>query len=307
MQTHRDYFLNQLFEEAKKDNKIVIISPDFGAPALDQFREQLPNQFFHGGISEQNVIDVAAGMALSGYKVYIYCMAPFITLRCLEQIKCSISMMKLGINIISTGVGLSYADAGPTHYITEDFACIRSLHHANIFSASDLTSMDYIFNETLNNKKFNFIRLERDPVGHFYSLENIQDGYRYVLKSDQSKKILITYGHNLNRVINHIKEKKIDNNFSIIELIRIKPLPLDLIDDLIENYYHIHFIEEHNKEGGLASAILEEINSKKNGGFNFKHYHLIDDYIFENGGREYLLNKYGLNTNEIVSNILSIN
>ena len=61
----RDVFINKIFDSAKKDKNIIFISADFGAPALDKFRENLPDQFIHSGISEQHMIDLAAGLALS--------------------------------------------------------------------------------------------------------------------------------------------------------------------------------------------------------------------------------------------------
>ena len=137
MRFQRDAFINKVFELAEKDPSVYFISADFGAPALDQFREQLPDQFIHAGISEQNMIDVAAGLALDGNKVYVYAMAPFITLRCYEQLKCSLAMMNLPVTVIAVGPGLGYADAGPTHYLTEDFACLRALVQCELYSASD--------------------------------------------------------------------------------------------------------------------------------------------------------------------------
>ena len=77
-----------MFPKLNTLHLLFFISADFGAPSLDKFRENLPKQFIHSGISEQHMIDMSAGLALSGKKVYVYAMAPFITLRCLEQIKC---------------------------------------------------------------------------------------------------------------------------------------------------------------------------------------------------------------------------
>ena len=84
----RDAFIDTVFARAKKDKDVVFVSADFGAKALDAFSVELPGQFIHAGISEQHMVDFAAGLALSGRRVFLYAMAPFITLRCIEQIKC---------------------------------------------------------------------------------------------------------------------------------------------------------------------------------------------------------------------------
>ena len=104
----RDVFIDRLYELGSKDRDVVFISADFGAPALDRFREDLSGQFIHSGIAEQHMIDMAGGLAIAGKKVYTYGMAPFISLRCLEQVKCSLSMMELPVTILSVGVGLGY-------------------------------------------------------------------------------------------------------------------------------------------------------------------------------------------------------
>ena len=121
----RDVFIDEIYKAALKDKNIYFLTPDMGAPSLDKFREKIPNQFIHCGISEQHMIAMAAGLSLKGKKVFCYAMAPFITSRCYEQIKCSIAAMDQNVNLIGIGVGLGYADAGPTPYTTEDRATMR--------------------------------------------------------------------------------------------------------------------------------------------------------------------------------------
>jgi len=81
----RDAVIETIIEGAAKDRDVLFISADLGAAALDGFRRDFPDQFIHAGIAEQNMVDLASGLALSGKKVFLYAMAPFITLRCLEE------------------------------------------------------------------------------------------------------------------------------------------------------------------------------------------------------------------------------
>ena len=153
-----DVFIDEIFRAATVDRDIFFVSADFGAPALDKFREELPDQFIHSGISEQHMIDMAAGLALSGKKVYVYAMAPFVTLRCLEQTKCSLALMNLPVTILSVGVGLGYADAGPTHYATEDIACMRAIVGLEVISPCDAVSTQEIAMQTLQSPRLRIIR-----------------------------------------------------------------------------------------------------------------------------------------------------
>ena len=118
--TMRDAFITRLYRKAKKNPDIIFCSTEFGAPSLDVFRRDLPKQFVNLGISEQNLISVAAGLTLGGKKVFVYTIASFITLRCYEQIKIDLCAMNLPVTIIGVGTCYSYAVDGPTHHATED-------------------------------------------------------------------------------------------------------------------------------------------------------------------------------------------
>jgi transketolase len=83
----RDIFIDTLYHFAKKDNKIILITNDQGAVALDNYREKLPKQFINAGISEQNIIGVAAGMAKEGYNCFVYSIASFIINRTIHNKK----------------------------------------------------------------------------------------------------------------------------------------------------------------------------------------------------------------------------
>ena len=119
----RDGFIEEIKAALEKDKDIYFLSADFGAAALDDLRVKWPNNFIHCGISEQNMIDVATGLALEGKKVFCYAMAPFISMRALEQIKCGPGIMNLPICLISVGVGIGYADS----FVIEVSEFIRSI------------------------------------------------------------------------------------------------------------------------------------------------------------------------------------
>ena len=186
MQFQRDILIDKIYEMALKDKDIYFISADFGAPALDRLRDDLPEQFLHAGISEQNMIDVAAGLALSHKKVYVYAMGPFITLRCLEQLKCSLAQMNLPVTVISVGLGLGYADAGPTHYITEDLACLRSIVNFEVYTPSDLSTVLELAELTNRKPALRVLRLDRNAVENRYGQGvSVDTGFAELKKGDR--------------------------------------------------------------------------------------------------------------------------
>ncbi len=302
MNFQRDYFIDALYKKAKKNKNIVLLSADFGAPALDKFRKNLKKQFIHTGISEQNMINVAAGLALKNKKVFVYAMAPFVTLRCLEQHKCCSSIMDLPINTIVAGIGLGYADAGPTHYATEDQASLRSLIKSKVYTVSDSISAERLAEYLLEKKEFSFSRLERLPVPNLYKENNIKkidikNGYKYLLKNKDKKNLVISQGYQTNRLLEKIKKEKFKNKFNLIDIIRSKPFPIKVISEL-KKYKNIIIIDEQILSSSLTSIIGEIlIHHRKN--IKVKSFHLNENHVFENGGREKLLNNNGLNITKI--------
>lgn len=296
----RDIFIDNIYDYAKKDKDIFFTTPDMGAPSLDDFRLNIPKQFIHAGICEQHMVAMAAGLTLMNKKVICYAMAPFITSRCYEQIKCSVSAMDQPVILVGIGVGLGYANAGPTHYTTEDIATMRVFPNIEIITPCDEISTKKLVSYIFKENKFRFIRLDRDVVEKIYDNENLIDyekGYHKIISS-QSKKCVISCGYLLSKCYHEIKKKKL--NLSLIDLFKIKPLNKKLIDE-ISKYDEVITLEEQWVDGGFGSAISEFLN--ENGVIKKIHkYGLDKKFYFENGGRDYLLKNNGINWEKILQN-----
>ena len=151
----RDVFIDEVFLPARKNKDIYFTTPDMGAPSLDKFRKELPEQFIHSGICEQHMISMAFfGLTLMDKTIFCYAMAPFITSRCYEQIKCSVAAMDRPVCLVGW-VGLGYADAGPTHYTTEDIATM-SLSKYRDAPPSDVPSIENYNKEYIKKTKICF-------------------------------------------------------------------------------------------------------------------------------------------------------
>jgi len=302
----RNSFITEIYKAAKKNNNIYFLSADFGAPALDQFRENLQKQFLHLGISEQNMVNFACGLALESKKVYIYAMAPFLSLRCLEQHKTATCLMNLNVCSIVTGIGLSYANSGPTHYSTEDFASLRSLPNSIIYTCSDAESAKMVARETLKIKTPVFVRLDRKESKNLIKkikVSDIKRGFRYLKKTKGSKNLILSHGTIIERPISALKDIKLSkaNDFDVIDLIRAKPFPTELKNNL-SKYKTIMTVDEQSSVGSLESLIKENISTKH----NILPMSLPDQFIFENMGRDKLLDKYGLSISSIKKSIYKI-
>ena len=298
----RDIFIKEITKFLEKDRNIYFLSADFGAAALDELREKFPENFLHCGISEQAMMDVATGLALEGKKVFVYAMAPFITLRCLEQHKCATGIMNLNVCTIVAGIGLGYADAGPTHYATEDLNCLQSLINSNVCTASDPLIAEYLGKDFMENPKYSFIRLDRHPtpvIDQKYEYESIKKGFRII--DSEGDICVISTGGLINNVI---ASKNLTNKkFAICDMFRTKPISKEFIE-FVSKYKILVTVDEQSV-GGLSSVILETLNQNQIL-TNVITLKLPEKYFFENGGRDYLLDQSGLSPEKIAQKINSI-
>ena len=298
----RDAFIEEVKKRLETDKDIYFLSADFGAAALDSLREMYPDNFIHCGISEQAMIDIATGLALQGKKVFCYAMAPFISLRAIEQIKCGPSMMNLPIAILSVGIGIGYADAGPTHYITEDFACMRSIINLNVYTLADASSSKRLANQLLDKPELCYIRFDRHDQPEL-PVTNFKTDLTYRLMGDTvtEKKVLIIGSGKMSHIISDVYKNR---QVSVVgvDLIRAKPFPYTL-GMLLEECGGVIVVDEQTPCGSLGAAVLEEMAKRNTLNKKVRILTLPEQYLFENGGREYLLKKHGLSAENIIQTL----
>jgi len=310
--TQRDTFISDLFEIAKKDKDVILISVDMGASALDRWRDELPEQFIWTGISEQHSINLAAGLSAAGKKVYVYFMAAW-SARCFEQIRYSCSMPNNPITILSNGVALGYAPAGPAHETNEDIAYMRSLLNVEIDCPASSTHVKELVQESYKNQKLRYIRLERKYDSRFDDLKTpngvgfslVQGGlFNNPNLVDEPKMAIISYGYMLGRCYD-VQKKFLDNNMevSLYNMSKIKPNPIIKLKEKFKSYDKVISIEEQTLSGGFGSTILEGM-SDNNVNIPLLRIGLPERYIFENGDRDYHLDNNGLSVESIYDKIL---
>ena len=291
----RDGFIEEIKNAIKKGDNIYFLSADFGAAALDELREELPNNFIHCGISEQNMIDVAIGLALEGKKVFCYAMAPFISLRAVEQIK-QIGIMNLPICLISVGVGIGYADSGPKHYVTEEFACMRSIVGCNVYTASDTLTAKNLALSLLANPKFSYVRLDRHALPDL-SMDFTKDEFAQLGNTNSDKIALVSHGKMTHECIKAFESNQ--GKYVVFDIIQSKPFPKAVVDELKKCKGAV-VVDEQTPAGSLGAAVFEAC-SEENFWPKIVNVTLPEMYFFENGGREYLHRKHGLSFENIMA------
>lgn len=154
----RKEFAKTLVELAGNDEDIVLLVGDIGYGVFDEFRKLFPNRFFNIGICEQSMIGIAAGMALTGLKPYVYTITPFLIERPFEQIKIDIDQQRVNVTLVGYA---DYPGQGPTHceldaeYLVKIFKNINSYFPKN----SDETKRAVI--DSYNSEMPTFISLKK--------------------------------------------------------------------------------------------------------------------------------------------------
>src|SRR3990167_9835109 len=133
----RNAFADEIAKVAAMDSRVVLLSGDIGNKLFDPLKAVAPDRLYNCGIAEANMTGVAAGLAMMGYRPFTYSITPFVTVRCLEQIRVDVCYHHLPVTIVGTGSGLSYAELGPTHHSCDDIGILRLLPNLSIVCPCD--------------------------------------------------------------------------------------------------------------------------------------------------------------------------
>ena len=294
----RDAFFEELFCIAKKDKDVILLMADQGAASFKKFEEIIPNQLINVGIAEQNMISVAAGLALCGKKVFVHAIANFATLRCYEQIKVDLSIMNLPVTIAGIGGGFTYGSDGPTHHANQDIAAIRAIPGIRILNASDAVSLSALLHLAYQIPKLTYIRLDKGTHPDIFERNhNFLDGICEIKKGTDIA--IISTGIMTHQAIN-IANKY--NNAGIIDIYQLKPLNEKKLYKILFSYKKVVVLEEHLSYGGLATIIADffadySINKK------FLRIGLPDENCFVYGDRKFMHKKIGISTSHIIERI----
>lgn len=304
--TLRDAFWDKVYEIAKIDRNVIVVSADMGAPSLDKFKRDLGAQFVDVGIAEQQAITVASGMSLEGKKVFAYAIAPFITLRCYEHIRIELAAMNIPVTLVGVGAGFSYDDSGPTHHAFEDISVLRILPNIQINNITDSVMAKAFAQLSCKMKQPNYVRLDRQALPIIYK-ENYDFTSGMSILKPAKDAYIVSSGNMVHRaleVLDKLKKKKHSLDIGVIDLYTL-PINEKLFLKTIKGIKRIITLEEHTLPGGIGSNVCEVLAdnnikvSVKRIGLDFR-----SGYCYKYGGRQNIQSIYGLDVDSIVNTIL---
>lgn len=255
----RNLFVKILVEEAERDDRIWLLTPDMGFAVLEPFRDRFPDRFLNVGIAEQNAVGIAAGLALSGKIPYIYTIMPFVTSRPYEQVKLDCAYMNTNVRLVGVGAGFAYGPAGATHHSLDDLNLMRALPNMSVIAPGSLNEAEALIKHSIHHEGPMFIRLNKKGEPRYDY--DVHFGKMSVVASGNSPAIIVTSSM-LPEAIAATKEllgKGI--NPILLSAHTIKPFDSEKVRQLISKRIPIITIEEHHETGGLASSVAEIIAS----------------------------------------------
>jgi transketolase len=254
----RTAFISALLEEARKDPSIMLLTGDLGFNVLEEFAEELPEQFLNCGVAEQSMAGIAAGLAASGRKVFIYSIANFPTFRCLEQIRNDIAYHNLNVTIVSVGAGFAYGHLGYSHLGLEDLSIMRSIPGIDLLCPADPLEASLLTKALLNKSGPAYLRLGKAGEEVFHGIPpDIRWGEAIEARTG-SHLTIAAIGSVLGLALKAYDElQKVGIDVTVFSIPFLRPLSIKCVEAAIGN--GLVTVEEHSIIGGLGSAVLDAV------------------------------------------------
>ena len=282
---------------AVKNPRVIVLSGDHGYALFDSVRKAAPDQFINVGVAEQSMVGIAAGLARAGYRPIVYGLSAFVPIRVLEQIKLDLCISRLPVLLLGDGAGLVYSTLGSSHQCGEDIAALRPMPGISIYSPADGFELEACFHEAMApNAGPSYLRIGKSdrPAVHTKAPES--SAYNFLKKSGE-KNLVIGTGS----MASSAAELGASLGLDAMSVVRIKPFPPSLAAD-IAGYEKIFVLEEHNRAGGLFSAVCEELALARRAGDvppTLYSVALKDQFARQCGSHEYALSEHDLTNAQI--------
>lgn len=237
---------------------IQFVTGDLGFGLVEAIEEEHPLQFLNAGITEQAMTGIAAGMALTGTRVFTYSICNFPTLRCLEQIRNDVCYHNADVKIVSVGGGLGYGALGYTHHAIEDLAIMRALPGMTVVAPGDPVESARATQAAIETKGPFYLRIGRGGERRIHGPDVEFELGRAITVRDGDDVSLLTTGSMLDETVK-MAERLADLGISasVHSVHTVKPIDRELIERRTRETPLVVTIEEHIPEGGLGGAVAE--------------------------------------------------
>ena len=300
----RNAFASEITAGAAMDERIVLLAGDIGNRLFDEYKEKCPGRFFNCGVAEANMMSVAAGMATCGLKPVTYTIVPFLTTRCLEQIRVDVCYQNLPVVIVGVGGGLSYASLNATHHSCEDIAFLRMLPNMTVICPGDPVEVRLAWREAIQMDGPTYIRLGKkgEPTIH-PETPRFTIGKAIIVR-EGTRVCLLGTGNALPIAIKAadlLAEKGISTRVASFHT--VKPLDTALLADAFRNFQVVATVEEHSILGGLGGSVAEWVTDQEGPNARLIRFGTSDSFMYVGGEQDFAREYFGLTPGNIASKI----
>jgi transketolase len=264
MEATRFVFGKELLEIAKTHEDFVVCNADTKACGIEAMGDLFPDRSFSIGIAEQNLINVAAGLAAEDFKVFACTFAVFATMRCCEQVRNFICYPKLNVTVVGTHTGLQVGEDGATHAAVEDVAIMRAFPNMTVIQPADAVAARAIAHAAHKFVGPLYVRLHRNPSAVIYDeTYKFELGKATTVLNSGDDVALISSGIMLEKALlaaRMLEQKNIRSR--LIDMSTLKPLDEDAVVNAAKATHAIVTIEDHSLIGGLGSAVTQVLAEK---------------------------------------------
>ena len=301
----RSGFGEGLLEAGRRNPKVVAFCADLiGSLKMGDFVKEFPNRFFQTGIAEANMIDMAAGMALSGFVPFTGTFAAFSTGRVYDQIRQSVAYSNKNVKIAASHAGVTLGEDGATHQILEDIGMMKMLPNMTVIVPCDFNQTK---NATIAAAEYEgpvYLRFGRPKVPNFTPVdEKFVIGKAQVLQEGADVTIFAC-GHLVWKAIQALpilKEKGV--NAELINIHTIKPLDVEAVLNSVRKTRCVVTAEEHQRNGGLGDSIAQVLALNMPCPMEMV---AVNDEFGQSGTPDELMKAYHLDTPDIVEAVLKV-
>jgi len=298
----RNTCVNTILNYCSKNKDIFVISGDAGLGVFDIYKEKYPDRFLNMGVAEQNMISFATGLSMTGFKVFIYNIIPFILYRCYEQVRNDICYQRIPIVLIGIGSGVTYAPGGMTHYSVEDIGLAQTLPNLTVISPSDPIEAKNAARYALKAKEPVFIRLAKrgEPKIHKKVAFDIR---KPNMIKDGSYIAILFHGSASIEAINAYKLLIKKNIYpKLISVPMLQPLNKKTLKNMLDDVKFVVSVEEHFTYCGLGS-ILSKFRNEINAEWQVIPLGIPFQFIHEIKDTYHLRDYFGFSSRKIVQTI----
>ncbi len=294
-------------QDMMNDNEnIVMLDADCGnASGSLMLQKSHPDQFIECGISEANMIGVAAGMSSMGYVPYVHTFSPFASRRVFDQVYLSGAYAYNTINIYGSDPGFTTAHNGGTHTAFEDMAMMREIPGALVMDVADEVQMDWIIRNLPELTGVHYFRATRGNARNVYQPgSTFTFGKGNVLKEGKDV-LIITCGQIVSDALDAAETLERQGvSCEVIDMFCVKPLDVDLILSEVQDKKAVVTFENHSIYGGLGSAV-SEVLAENRIAIPFKR-HGVQDRFGQVGSAQWLQQEFELTAEDLIKTIQSL-